>query len=96
MPTDQSDPVAVLRRYFPSGIGLRQVMVGEGSLAELMPAIADLERRQGREKRLEALVRELGKCRTCCGTGRPTREGGCPDCAGTGLVEAARKELKDG
>lgn len=83
MPTDQTDPVAVLRRYFPSGIGLRQVMVGEGSLAELMPAIAELERRQGREKRLEALVRGFLAVHDAIGA---TGE----------LVEAARKEIENG
>jgi hypothetical protein len=59
-------------------------------------ALAELERRQGREKRLEALVRELGKCPGCEGRGRYDGELHCPECDDTGLVEAARKEIQDG
>ena len=58
---------------------------------------------QAREKRLEALVRSLGKCPMCdAGRSWELKEDGtstqveCFDCAGTGLVEAARKELENG
>lgn len=46
---------------------------------------------RAREARLEALVRRLGKCNAyeCEGDS-------CEVCAGTGLVEAARKELQNG
>lgn len=88
------DPVAVLRDYLSE--------VGTTEVEDI--AIAELERRQGREARLEALVRELGRCPGCYGAGK--RDVGhidekpkmrrCTDCSGTGLVEAARKELNDG
>lgn len=58
----------------------------------------ELEASRAREKRLEALVRSLGKCVACDGTGdfRFPHDKDCDDCAGTGLVEAAREELENG
>lgn len=77
MPTDQSDPVAVLRACAEG----RQWVTPD----QLESALAELERRQGRGKRLEALVRRVAAL----------------DIDGTfatleNLVEAARKELRDG
>lgn len=105
-----SDPVEVLREFFEtlrvalSG-NMREPTAREEQLPMLMQGIlAKLESSLAREKRLEALVRELGKCRKCSGTGRvdvrvdvdELEERECQACVGTGLVEAARKEIESG
>ena len=51
-----------------------------------------------REARLVALVREFAKCHWCAGSGkhhgqRRADAPVCDHCSGTGLVEAARREL---
>jgi DnaJ-class molecular chaperone len=52
-----------------------------------------------REARLEALVRRLGACEYCDGTGKLNSAYGdrvCSDCDGAGVRdEAARKELEN-
>jgi hypothetical protein len=94
MPTDQSDPVAVLRealgRLYANREGY-EIQRASYEAAEM--AIAELERRQGREKRLEALVR-----RTVDAFAQYEGSGmlGHLTTGIAGLVEAARKELEDG
>lgn len=71
----------------------------EVGAAELL-GLAYLAARE-REARLVALVREFAKCHWCAGSGKhhgQTRADApvCDHCSGTGLAEAARKELNDG
>lgn len=103
------DPVEVLRRVLERLAARHpQWNAAGGVIPQGLAALAELERRQGREARLVALVRELGKCVWCGGDGRricglKTTDTGvasetrsCSQCSGTGLVEAARKEVGDG
>jgi hypothetical protein len=82
MPTDQGNPVAVLRRE------QRLLLEREGVCLSVIAqdALAELERRRGREKRLEALVRGLLDVVT-----QPGVPLDLPS-----LVEAARKEIENG
>lgn len=94
------DPIATLRiasRSFVS-ISTNDYVVLR---SDVDAALAALEASRAREARLEALVRSLGKCTVCGGEGyvwqgHDVDSIECDHCAGTGIVEAARKELSDG
>jgi DnaJ-class molecular chaperone len=99
MPTDQPGPAARLAVEL-SGIADRYPQLA-GHGGRIDRARQHLEAMRQREKRLEALVRELGRCHWCNGSGkhhgasRPDAPP-CDHCAGTGLVEAERKEIENG